>query len=71
MTAITSNVVPMMILERYRRKCEFCGGWLDIRGDDNYQFTSGWTETGGYCVALPERLNKWAHGKCVDDATAV
>jgi len=63
----------LMIPERFRSKCEFCGHELDIRADGVHQYTTGWVKNrvggGGHGVSLPQRENKWAHGYCVDSAT--
>jgi hypothetical protein len=56
--------------ERYRATCEFCKADLDVRVSGVYQRTSGWVMNrlggGGHGVSLPERENRWAHGRCVE-----
>lgn len=63
----------MMIPERYRGRCAFCGNELDTREDGIHQYTTGWVKQreggGGHGVSLPKRENRWAHGYCVDRAT--
>ena len=68
--------IPMLqpIPARYRASCEFCGELLDVRDRGVYQHVAGWVMNraggGGHGVSLPERAHRWAHGLCVERASA-
>ena len=68
--------IPMYqpIPERYRATCEFCKREVDVRDTGVYQHTSGWvmnrTGGGGHGVSLPERVNRWACGPCIEHKSA-
>lgn len=64
--------MAMEIPARFRAACEFCTDEVDVRAAGVYQWTRGWVMQreggGGHGVSLPERENRWAHGRCVEKA---
>lgn|SRR5262245_34921043 len=59
---------------RFVARCEKCGRDLDTREAGTHQWTAGWVKVreggGGHGISLPERSNRWAHDRCIQDAIA-